>query len=114
MSREAKIATLDDLIDVLRHYGDWAHGFDAEGAARNWLYAGFSPAEAEAWLEAGVFSAGAAWELRGAGLEPGDVAEPYNERGLRGNSLGYWVANRDISVADAVRVVLGRTAGEEA
>ena len=105
---------LHQVAAAIYPYGDWAHGGDVIGTARSWLESGEAERMQE-WLDAGVFDADAAARLAAVGLRPHEVAVRIECSGQR-NTLGYWVANGDISAeraaqlvreADARRSVLG-------
>ena len=42
------------MTDVVEFYGFWGHGGDLERVAAEWTAEGFTAAEADEWLEAGV------------------------------------------------------------
>ena len=80
-----------------------AHGGDVMGTARAWLESGEAHRVSQ-WLDAGVFDADAAARLAGVGLQPHEVAVRVERSGQR-NTLGYWVANGDISAERAAEIV---------
>jgi hypothetical protein len=95
------------MLDVIESAGDFAHGGeDLNNHAWYWMHAGFTPDEAEAWLtEARCFYASAAAMMRHCGMTPEQAA--YRERdefGNRAETLGYRVANGEISVETARRI----------
>ena len=94
---------LHNLAATLDRYGWWAHGDDVMGTARSWLESGEAERMQE-WLDAGVFDADAAARLAAVGLRPHEVAVRVERSGQR-NTLGYWVANRDISAEQAAEIV---------
>ena len=95
------------MVDVIEMVGDFAHGGEtANNHAWYWLHAGFSPHEAEPWLtEARCFDADAAAMMRRAGITPEQAAtRPQDDYGDT-ETLGYMVANADISVETAQRII---------
>lgn len=84
-------------------YGDWAHGGDVIGTARAWLESDQSERVSD-WIDAGVWDADAAARLAALDIQPRDVAIRVECCGQR-NTLGYWVANRDISAERAAEIV---------
>lgn len=81
------------MTEMIRYYGDFAHGGDPMGVAAEWVTAGFTAQQAGAWLDARVFRAGDARRLADSGVTADEVDEA---------GVGYDFANGDISLADAV------------
>ena len=73
---------------------------DLQAAAQEWCDAGFAPATAHPYWEAGCFDAARTAQLRDAGLTAQTVAAALP--GHDGVSWGYAVSNGDTSVAKAV------------
>jgi hypothetical protein len=99
-----------DMRVVVESFGEFAYGSDLEGAVQEWLDAGFSPSEADAWLEAGCFNASDAASLRDAGVTPDQAQAITNEsvgRGHYPHTIGYKVANGDMTVSEAVAWIEG-------
>ena len=92
------------IADVLRAEGEYAHGGNPEGAAREWADEGFDADEVSQWLEARCFAPGAADELRNHGISPEEAATPAERGGLVG-TIGYWVANGDQGADEAAALV---------
>ena len=94
---------LHQVAAAIYPYGDWAHGGDVLGTARAWLESSEAHRVSQ-WLDAGVFDAYAAARLAAVGLQPHEVAVRVERSGQR-NTLGYWVANGDISAERAAEIV---------
>jgi hypothetical protein len=95
------------MLDVIEAVGDFAHGGeDPNNHAWYWMHAGFTPDEAEAWLtDARCFYVSAAAMMRHCGMTPEQAATrlPDGYGGMT-ETLGYRVANGDISVETAQRI----------
>ena len=61
---------LREIAEALRAEGEWAHGGNVAGTAREWFEAGFAPDEVREWLSARTFRADAAADLRDLGITP--------------------------------------------
>lgn len=102
------------MADVIEDVGEFAHGGEnIQNHAWYWLHAGFTPEEAEAWLtEARCFLASAAAMMRHAGITPDEAAtRERDEFGDYAETLGYRVANGDISVETAERIIYATQEG---
>jgi hypothetical protein len=114
---EAWEATLR-LVDALKGAGPGAydHRRDAEDpedgaeymaaarAALEWAEEGCDDKQADRWLAAGVFAADAAERLRAAGVTP-EQAGTTDREAYEGGTLGYAVANGDLSANDVLRAL---------
>lgn len=106
---------MDRMIAAVSEAGSRAYGNEALGAvAQEWIDAGFDEVDAAQWLGAGCFDANTAAELRKAGVTPEQAAVHPSGDDLRrvgarvegyGESIGYMVANGDLSTACALRLV---------
>lgn len=87
------------MTETLRQHGAWAHGSESpEDVAATWAGEGIlTEEEMSGWLDAGVFGADAAAELRRAGIKPTEVSY----------AVGYAYANSDLSL-DEVLARIGR------
>ncbi len=93
---------ITSIADVIRHYGEFAHGGDnPEKVAAEWLAAGFDADTTEEWLKAGCFDAGRAAMLRDAGMTA-DRAGRWTDKYLA--TIGYKFSNGDLTLADALRL----------
>lgn len=88
----SKLAEIQRIIELS---GIWAHGGDPEGVAVEWRETCLSTNEIEEWLEAGCFSAEAAFALDNEDITP-EQASARRE----GFSLAYWFSNGDMSLSD--------------
>lgn len=68
---DLKTKEAEDMADVLKAYGEWAYGMeeDLHPTAAEWVAAGFTPEEADVWLEAGFWKAGLAAKAKAAGAD---------------------------------------------
>lgn len=57
-------------LEVIENYGDWCHGGHPMATAGAWEGAGFTPEEADEWLEAGWGDVEVAAEARALGIPP--------------------------------------------
>ena len=98
-----------EIARVVRGYGEFAYGSpaDLDRAVQEWIGHDFTDAGVKAWLNAGAFTAHAANALHEAGVTPEEAGERREELDDRGNTIGYAVANGDLSVANALKI-LGR------
>lgn len=81
------------------------NGGDAANVAWYWQHEGFTPTEAQAWLEARCFEPRAAAMLRHAGITPDEAAIITTEgRASRADTIGYKVSNGGLSVEQAERI----------
>lgn len=93
------------MIDVIRHYGDFACGDpdDLLAVTQEWLDAGFTPAEADLWLDARCFCASTARALARAGFTPEDAAQEVTAPcGSYQDTVGYCVSNGDLHLQRAL------------
>ncbi|WP_206922984.1 Arc family DNA-binding protein [Alicyclobacillus acidoterrestris] len=93
------------MQDVVEKHGDFAHGGDVEYGVKSWERAGFTPEEADAWLEARCFEAVDARRLADAGITPEQAAQSDEEIGGYVDTIGYKVANGDLSVERAKEAI---------
>lgn len=97
---------LEKMIEVIRSHGTFAYGNEQpEDVAKQWLEWGFSPKQAEEWLQARCFYPIAAWHLDNADIHP-EQASKITEEGLGGyrDTIGYKVANNDLEIERAVEL----------
>lgn len=80
----------EEMIEVLEGYGEWACGLDSAETAAEWIAAGFTPSEADGWLEANFWNAAAAANARDTGVIPEDVD----------GELAYSYCNGDATLED--------------
>lgn len=107
------------VLETLRHYGEFAHGGDPQGAADDWGNAGFSDLQSGVvaeWLEARCFDADTANEFARAGVSPDDASRKCSDLGLsplgdKGETIGYAVSNGDLSVAEVVAALAAERDG---
>lgn len=93
------------MIEIIRQYGDFACGDpdDLQAVAQEWVDAGFTPAEADRWLEARCFCASTARALSRAGVTPEEAGEETTAPcGSYQDTLGYLAANGDMALASAL------------
>ena len=95
------------MEEVIRHYGDWAHGGEPTKIIHEWEVARFTPDEADEWLAAGVFTAEAARTLADANVTPELAAKVADEEIGFGYcaTIGYKLANNDVSLAEALNFI---------
>jgi hypothetical protein len=97
---------IEDILEVLG-CDDFSVGTeDPRDVAAAWLDEGFTAREVGAWIHvARCWCASAAGRLRDAGLTP-DEAATLTSEGTGGyvETIGYKVANCDLSAEDAVRI----------
>lgn len=95
-----------DIIGVLESHGEFAlGGEDVEGYLDDWTWT--TADEVDQWISIGrVFDGTDAEDLSQAGLTPEDVAKTHDLNGME-EPIGYWVANGDLSVDKAVKLVKG-------
>ena len=99
---------LRETAEALRAEGEWAHGGNVAGTAREWFEAGFAPEEVRKWLSARTFRADAAADLRDLGITPEQAsAEIEVELGGYRVAVGYAVSNGDMLPANALRAIRG-------
>jgi hypothetical protein len=99
--------TSEEMIQVLRNHGTFAYGqeSDIESVAEEWEDYDFSPAGADVWLSAGCFRAADARALADAGIAPEDTEKDYDSESNPGISIGYAVANGDLTVEEAKKMI---------
>jgi len=97
---------MNELIEVLKFHGDFAHDGDVKAAAQEWLDEGFTAAEADEWLDARTFDPVAARRLLGVDIDA-TLASLETDAGIGGyvDTVGYKVSNGDLSIADAWALV---------
>ena len=88
---------LAEIVEVVNTYGDFAAGSDLVENSKEWYGEGFTAAEVDAWIEAEVFTAEAAAELRDAEL---------SAEAVEASKKGYAFANGDIIIDDVKAAVL--------
>ncbi|MCK9570832.1 hypothetical protein M0R72_17920 [Candidatus Pacearchaeota archaeon] len=101
----------DEMIQVLRNHGVFAYGqeSDIESMAEEWEDYDFSPRGADEWLSAGCFRAADARDLANAGISPEDAGKNYDPDSNPGISIGYAVANGDMTI-DEVKMLVEEVA----
>jgi|GEM_PF-2583801 len=79
---------------------------DFQKLAQDWYDCGFTSLTVKSWLAARCYSAIAAKRFEEAGLTPEQAAET-TDKGLGGyvDTIGYKVANRDMTTTEAVDVL---------
>lgn len=101
------VTTRTTITEVIAEHGESAHGGEDPGCvAVFWAEQGFTATEVDAWLNAGCFADDAAAALRDANLAPSDVADTLDIPGnpCNGRTIGYAVANGDLSITVAHRI----------
>lgn len=98
------VSRLAPLVEVVRAAGEFASGGNVEAAAGRWWQSGFSASEASEWLAVRCFDAVVARRLADRSVCPSDVAEPV-EASPESETVGYAVANGDMSVESVMRVL---------
>lgn len=100
------LLALRAVAEILRSEGDWAHGGNIHGTAREWVELGFAPSQVRAWLNARCFEPVSAVKLQAAGISPKQAAiVVYVGQGSYREMVGYAVSNGDMTIAEA-RLVL--------
>jgi hypothetical protein len=96
----------DEMVQVLRNHGVFAYGqeSDIESIADDWEDYDFIPETADAWLSAGCFRAVDAYRMVQVFITPEDAKKEYDHERAPGISIGYALANGDISLAEAKRI----------
>jgi hypothetical protein len=99
--------TSEEMIQVLHNYGAFAYGQeeDIENIAEEWEDYDFSPAEADDWLGAGCFRAADAREMVNYGIAPEDAERHHDQENYPGVSIGYAVANGDLTISEAKKII---------
>jgi hypothetical protein len=100
---------IEDIMEVLGHDDFSVGSEDPRDVAEEWADEGFTAKEVWQWIHvARCWSASAAGRLRDAGVTPNEAAVLTSE-GTGGyvETVGYKVANCDLSSEDAVRIVRG-------
>jgi hypothetical protein len=97
----------DEMIQVLRNHGVFAYGQESDigSIADDWEEYDFSPDQADSWLSAGCFVAFAAHLMEQAGISSEDAAQNCDQDRYPGTSIGYAVANADLSVEEAKKII---------
>ena len=97
----------EEMIQVLRNHGAFAYGQerDIESIAEKWEDYDFSPSDTDEWISAGCFRAADARDLADAGIAPEDAKRHHDQENYPGVSIGYAVANGDLSVEKAKKLV---------
>ena len=93
------------MIEIIRQYGDFACGDpdDLQAVAQEWVDAGFTPAEADRWLDARCFCASTARALARAGFAPEEAGEETTAPcGSYQDTIGYLAANGDMALTSAL------------
>jgi hypothetical protein len=96
------------MIQVLRNHGSFAYGqeSDVEKVAEEWADNDFSPAQADAWLEAGCFRADDARMLADHDITPEQARQDVDDgAGSYRESIGYKFANSDLDIEDVLRLI---------
>ncbi len=96
------------MQEVIESYGDWAHGGDVVGIAKEWETCGFSPDGAAEWLAAGAFDAHGARVLQN-NMTPAQAAKRIDVAGTQ-MTIGYAYCNGDIDMARAKEEAEDKTA----
>lgn len=100
----------DEMVQMVARQPslDTGNPAEIEDTATEWRLAGFSPADAEEYVEAGCFDAGAAAVLRELGCTP-EIAARSTLAGLGSyeGTIGYKAANNDLSVEQIKLVAFG-------
>jgi hypothetical protein len=107
-----RILTMRETAEVLRSHGDWATGCEVTETAREWVEAGFAPAQIEEWLNAGCYRAWDAESLREAGITPAQASAHVEDEDYRGRSHETYRLVSERAVA-AARVVAVEVLGED-
>lgn len=93
------MSEMNRMIQVVGNAGSMAVGNAPLGeVAQEWIDAGFSDVEAARWLESRCYDAAAAAKLAKAGVTP----EQASAEAPGGETIGYAVANGDMTVREAV------------
>lgn len=97
----------EEMIQVLRNHGAFAYGSleDIERISEEWEDYDFSPSDADEWLSAGCFRAADARAMVDAGIAPEDAERHHDQENYPGVSIGYAVANGDLSVEKAKKLI---------
>ena len=95
---------LNDMIEMVEGYGEWAHGGDLVDVAKDWIEAGFDVSGARDWLGGGCWDARSAKALRDAGMTAEQAGE-YTEIGGCPAKIGSAVSNNDLNVEDAMTLI---------
>lgn len=95
------------MIEVISRHGDFAYGNEEpEKVATKWHDAGFSSYEADQWLNARCFRAQEAALLRKAKITSNQAATMTEQGiGAYNDTIGYKVANYDMLVSEAVKLI---------
>lgn len=104
------------MIEIIRQYGDFACGDpdDLQAVAQEWVDAGFTPAEADRWLDARCFCASTARALARAGFAPEEAGEEATAPcGSYQDTIGYLVSNGDLSLARALARLQAEREGDQ-
>lgn len=97
----------DEMIQVLRNHGVFTYGqeSDIESIADDWETWDFTPAQADEWLSAGCFRASDAYRMTCVGITPEMASRDYDHDRAPGISIGYALANSDISLSEAKKII---------
>lgn len=97
------------IIATLRRHGPFAYGSEdrINQIAQEWHSHDFTDQGVDNWLNTGCFCAAAASDLSDAGVTHRQAASYYKDSGY---SVGYMVANSDLSVVEAVEYLNGKNA----
>lgn len=90
--------TMARMVQVVSRHSQAVGNAPYGEVAQEWIDAGFSAEGADRWISAGCFEARSAAALRDAGVKAEQAAAQYES----GMTIGYAVANGDISVGEAV------------
>ncbi len=101
-----EVVEMADMIRSIQGACEFVAGCSADSSevervSREWCEAGFEPARAAKWWDAGVFTPEAASELLAADLAP-NVVKGHK---IDGYSVGYRFANKDIALPTLLRVI---------
>lgn len=99
---------LQEIVDVIKYEKAFLCGNDEDpkDIAREWAWRDFTADEVQEWVDSRCFEAEGADDLRSAGITPLQASKRTAE-GVGGynDTLGYKVANRDITAEEALSII---------